>query len=90
MKIQVFSVFDSKSKVFGQPNFILNVPTAMRIWPEAAGDKSTAIGRYPADHTLFHIGEWCDETGTLTSLEHKINLGTALEVQKPEQVEGNA
>lgn len=79
MKIQVFSVYDSKSKVFSQPLFILTVAMAQRIWPDAAADKTSNIGKYPADHTLFHIGEWDDTEGTLTTNMHKENLGTALE-----------
>lgn len=79
MKIQVFSVYDSKTQVWGQPNFLLNKGAAMRAWGEAANDTQSNIGKHPADFTMFHIAEWDDETGTLTMLKAKENLGTALE-----------
>ncbi|QXP08260.1 MAG: nonstructural protein [Arizlama microvirus] len=81
MKIQIFSVYDSKTKVYGQPNFLLNKGTALRAWQEAANDKQSNIGKYPADFTMFNIGEWDDETGTLTMHMVKENLGSALEFQ---------
>lgn len=86
MKIQIFSVFDSKTGVYGQPNFLLNKGAALRAWQDVANDTSSNIGRHPADHTMFHIGTWDDETGTVTMLEAKENLGCALEFVKPNPI----
>lgn len=82
MKIQIFSVYDSKTGVYAQPNFLINKGAAMRAWQDAANDKSMNIGKHPADYTMFHIAEWDDETGQITMLKAPINLGCALEFQR--------
>lgn len=82
MKALVCSVYDSKVNVFSQPMVMQNKGAALRAWEEASNDKSGNIGKYPADHTLFVIGEWDDETGNITMFKAKENLGTALEYVK--------
>lgn len=84
MKLQIFSVFDAKTGIFAQPNFMVNKATALRSWSTAATDPSTAISKHPGDYHLFHIGEFDDDSGQFTNLEAKIDLGTALEHQPKE------
>lgn len=85
MKIMIYSVYDSKTGVFGQPNFLINRGAALRAWQEAANDPQSNICKYPSDFTMFEIGYWEDETGTITMLDAKISLGTALEFKRDEQ-----
>lgn len=82
MKMQLFSVYDSKTKTYAQPNFLINKGAALRAWEEAANDKSMQIGKTPADFTLFHIGEFDDETGVITMANVKESLGCAIEFTK--------
>ena len=84
MKIMIYSVYDIKTKVFGQPNFMLNKGAALRAWQDAANDQQSNIGKHPADYTMFEIGEWDDETGQVKMHPTKINLGTALEFKRNE------
>lgn len=84
MKIAIFSVYDSKTKIFGQPNFLINKGAAIRAWSEAANDKQSNIGKHPADYTMFYIADWDDETGTITMRDVKENLGTAIEYIRTE------
>lgn len=79
MKIKIYSVYDAKTKVYGQPNFLLNMGAATRAWTEAANDRTMSIGRHPADYTMFEIGEWDDESGVIKMHEAKISLGCAIE-----------
>lgn len=88
MKAMIYAVYDAKAEVYSQPHFLLNRGTAFRAWEEAANDNSTQIGKYPADFTMFEIGEWDDQTGTITMLKAKISLGTALELKKQTQSPG--
>lgn len=87
MKIEVFAVFDSQVKVFGQPNFCMNVAHAQRIWAEAAIDPQSNVSKHPSHYTLFHIGTWDDETAQFQMLEAKVSLGTALEARAAAQAE---
>lgn len=82
MKIMIYSVYDSKTGVFGQPNFLINRGAALRAWQEAANDNQSNIGKYPADFTMFEIGYWDDETGNVSMHNTKVSLGTALEFKR--------
>lgn len=82
MKIMMYSVYDSKTGVFGQPNFLINRGAALRAWQEAANDNQSNIGKYPADFTMFEIGYWDDETGNVSMHHTKVSLGTALEFKR--------
>lgn len=82
MKIMIYSVYDSKTGVYGQPNFLLNKGAALRAWMDAANDQSSNIGKHPGDYTMFEIGEWDDEAGTIKMHDAKINIGCALEFQR--------
>lgn len=79
MKIGVFAVYDSKTGIYAQPNFLINKGAALRAWEDAANDQNSNIGKHPGDYTMFQIAEWDDESGTITMLPAKINLGNALE-----------
>lgn len=81
MKIQIFAVYDASTQMYAQPNFLASTLVAKRMWPEAANDPNTQIGKYPQDFTLFHLGEYDDETGKFTNLHTPVSLGTALEAK---------
>jgi len=74
---QAFAVFDSKAKVFFVPFFCPSVAVATRAFGTAANDPQTQISKYPEDFTLFQIGEFNDEDGSLRPFPQHINLGLA-------------
>lgn len=76
MNIQVFSVFDLKSKVFGQPFYSHNSAVAQRSFSIAVNDSSTGLFKHPEDFVLFHIGTFDDEKGDFSSFA-PVNLGLA-------------
>lgn len=78
----ICSVYDSQVKVYSQPMVMQNKGAAMRAWIEAANDKNVNIGKYPEDHTLFEIGVWDDEKGTIKMHDAKVSYGTASEFVK--------
>jgi len=79
--MQIVCVYDSKTGIYAQPNFMPTVQSAQRMWPEAALDPNTQIGKYPSDFTLFHVGTYDDETAKFTNLPAPVSLGTALEAK---------
>lgn len=78
MKIIAFSIHDSKAAAFIQPFFCPTVAVGIRSYQQAANDPDTMFARFPGDYTLFEIGTFDQETGTLEQLEHPINHGLAL------------
>lgn len=67
---EIYSIFDSKA-VYYMPFFVeRNDMTAIRAL-EAAMQPDHPIYKNAEDYSLFHIGTWNQETGTITSLGPK-------------------
>lgn len=62
----MFSVWDSKSGLYGQPYFAQREEVAVRHFAAALSDPESMLGKFPEDFTLFHIGHFNEESGTLT------------------------
>lgn len=77
MMIKVFSVYDSKAKVFSQPFYALNEDVAVRMFQASVNDRSTQFWKYPEDFTLFAVGGFDDNKGELVPLSPVENLGLA-------------
>lgn len=78
----IFSVYDSKVDTFQNPFTAQHKGYALRDFERVANDKSTAIGSYPSDYTLFEIGTFNTQTGEIKQHDAKISLGTAIEFIK--------
>lgn len=79
MKIKVYAVYDSKTKVYAQPNFLINRGAAMRAWKDACNDPQTQFFKHPEDFTMFELGTWDDETGQFEMDQVPFSLGTAIQ-----------
>ncbi len=79
MKLKAFSIYDSKAEAYHAPFFLNTVGLAIRTFEELANDLKTSIGKYPHDYTLFHIGDFNDQSGTLTAYSANVPIGGALE-----------
>ena len=56
---------------------------AVRTFVECANSPDHQFGRYPADYTLFEVGEFDDEDAHIEIYGTKKNLGNGLEHQRP-------
>lgn len=73
---RIFSVYDSKANVYLTPFHLQNSQLAIRAFAHAANDKSTDVGKFPTDYTLFEIATYDDQTGIFEPCVH-INHGLA-------------
>jgi len=73
----MFSVYDSKARVYGNPFMSPRQETAVRDFTAAVRDSSTQLNKFPEDFTLVEIGEFDDETCTFTLHQNPIPLGLA-------------
>jgi len=92
MKHKIYNVYDSKSEAWGMPLFYDCRANALRSLTEcvnATSDEKNQIAKYPADFTMFEIGEYNQENGVITMYETKVNLGIAIEYKKAELVPQN-
>lgn len=79
MTKQVFSVFDSATKLFLDPFFAQTIEEALRRFRATVNHpEASQIKEYPEDYTLFHLGEYNLETGALLPLSSPHSLGVAV------------
>ena len=79
MRLNVYSVFDVASGVYMRPFFMQSDGQAMRSFSDIAQDAEHDIGKHPEDYSLFRIGHYDDNKGSLVG-EAPECLATALEV----------
>lgn len=76
----IVSIFDSKVEAFLAPIAVPNVAVAIRQFQHAINSAGTDFNLFPADYTLFHVGEWDEKNGVPTALSapKSIVLGSLL------------
>jgi len=83
-KLKMFAAEDRKLGVFLTPFFFLHTGQALRAWSEIVNDRTTVVGKHPADFSLSQIGEFDDADGSI--VPHKpTQVATALEYLKAER-----
>lgn len=89
MNLIVFSIHDSAANAFVTPFFMHTKAMAMRAFEDNVNSKEESnITKHPEQFSLFKVGEFSDENGTLVALEKPEIIATGLEVLKPtEQTE---
>lgn len=79
MKLKLYSVFDSKIGVYCHPMCLLSTGEALRAFGEIFNDPASKFNKYPADFTLFEIGEFDDSDCSFVLYDAKVSLGAAIE-----------
>lgn len=69
MKLKMYSLLDEKSKLFSRPFYSNHDGEALRSFSTVCCDKESLPGKFPADFTLWKIGEWDDNTGRIDSVK---------------------
>jgi hypothetical protein len=72
MKIQIYAIYDALAQVYGTPHWHKNEAVAIRTFRDMTNDHQTTICRNPQDYTLFHMGEYDDQTGNIEPPEKGI------------------
>jgi len=82
--MKIYSVYDSKGSYYDKPFIQRNAAEAIRGFELAVNDQKheSMLKLYPADYTLFEIGEWDEQTGSVAMHSAKINLGNGLQMKK--------
>jgi len=79
MKVQVFSIYDSKAEAYLPPMFLQSKGLALRAFSDAVNKTGHDLNKWAADYTLFHIAEYDDERGEIEMLPNRQNLGSGNE-----------
>ena len=95
MKLQMFSIYDTVSKLYARPFFDVNEATAKRNLRVAIRDPKSGLAENINDYRLYHIGEFDDQSGSFTLVEHSpayvdncVNIGGIKVVQHDPKTEG--
>jgi hypothetical protein len=78
MNVQLFAVYDAAAMRFIEPFPAPTIEFAIREFRSTVNREGSQIHKYPEDYTLFHIGEFDQETGFLLPLQAPHSLGVAI------------
>lgn len=79
MKLFAYSIFDMASGAYMRPFFLPQDAQALRTFTDIATDAEHEIGKHPEDYSLFRLGIFDDNKGTLEGHDREC-IATALEV----------
>jgi len=77
MIVNVYSIFDNKSKIFSQPWVAINDAVAIRSFSGFANDPGSQICRNAEDFSLHRLCTFDDNLGTFNDESGIENLGLA-------------
>lgn len=77
--MKMLSVYDSKALTYMPPFNMKTIGEAIRAFETSCKDPKTQFYLYPADFTLVEIGQFCEQTGTLTPIKTPVILANAAE-----------
>lgn len=86
-RLKMLSVYDSKIAGYMTPFFSVHAGQALRGWEEVCNDGQSPMSKFPADFTLFELGEFDDSCGELVMHKEAVNLGTAASFKRKIQSE---
>lgn len=82
MKLQMYSVRDAKASVFHPPYFNRSHGEAERNFDQLVNDPKSVQCQYPEDWDLYHLGEYDDESGQMSTLPSPKHLIKAVDVKR--------
>ena len=65
MKFVVLSVYDEKACFYDRPICCKTDAEGIRMFSAAVQDAGSNIGMFPSDYSLYRIGRFSDESGSL-------------------------
>lgn len=83
METKIFTVYDAKAEAYLQPFFARNEGVAQRMFHQASLDEEHDFCRHAEDYTLFEMGVWNEDEGTIKMYEAMRPLGNALQFKRP-------
>jgi len=78
----LFTVYDEKAHAYLPPFFMPQRGQAVRVFTDCINSKEHQFGNHPHDYTLFHLGEWDDNTARF-KVKTPSSMGNGLEFLSP-------
>ncbi len=88
MKLDMFSVYDSRAEAFITPFFLPNIGTALRAISSAGTDSKHMFCRHGSDFVLYHLGQFDDASSEILQMLPPKHLGIVSDICKeyPQEV----
>lgn len=67
----IYSLYDKKSKLYGNTFTSVNDGTAIREMQQAVTSEGSVIQKYPSDYALYKVSEWDDESGMVQNADRQ-------------------
>jgi len=85
MKMEIVAIHDRAADAFGRPFFCNALGQAIRSFQDEINrsGENNEMNRHPDDYDLFHLGEYDDNTGALTSLEEPKQIAIGKQMVRP-------
>lgn len=64
--LKIFAIFDKKALSYSQPCYFHNKSLALRAFSELVNDQKSDPSKYPADFSIWMLGEWDPQQGVIT------------------------
>ncbi|WNK13030.1 MAG: nonstructural protein [Microvirus sp.] len=82
MILQVVVIRDSAAAVYGQPQYVASIGSAIRGFGDevnrSAADNS--FFRHPEDFILYHVGTYSDDFAKFTLFDEPVQLARAVDL----------
>jgi len=75
----IFSIHDAKAHAFLPPFILPRVEMAKRVFGDCVNSKDHQFSQHPEDYTLFHMGNFDDETGEIHPKSTPTSLGLGVQ-----------
>ena len=85
MKLVVVSVHDSAANAFGRPIFVPTTNIAVRSFQDEVNRSSpdNEMFKHPDDFVMYHLADFDDEIGLISSLERPVVVARAKDLVHP-------
>ena len=80
MTQELYAIHDNKASFFMTPWPCRNVGIARREFAGACANPETAMGKFPADFVLYHVGEYDDHDASVKSLTLPVRICDGVEI----------
>ena len=79
MDLTIFAIYDQKADAYLNPFFLPNEALAQRTFGDCVNDPDHAFGKNPQDYTLFNLGVFNTQSGTIEVHGYAKSLGSGVE-----------
>ena len=76
---QIFSVYDEKAEAYLPPFYLPREAMAIRTFSDTINNPESGLFRHPHDYTLFHFGEFDNNTGEFRMFSSPKPLGNGVQ-----------